>query len=141
MVAMNKISEIEFTEKPTSKDLEVLTDGLNAEMPDGGAFQPFAFFIRDDNKEIIAGCSGRVGLGVIYTHQLWVHLNYRKTGLGTKLIEKVHEYAKQKGCTMATLSTMSFQARGFYEKLGYVADLERFGYINNYSCIFLKRIL
>ena len=29
----------------------------------------------------------------------------------------------------------------FYEKLGYVKDFERFGYIENSSCIFMKKLL
>jgi len=37
---------------------------------------------------------------------------------------------------------MSFQgAKAFYEKLGYVSDFERHGYIQNSSCLFMRKEL
>ncbi|WP_242837230.1 GNAT family N-acetyltransferase [Holospora elegans] len=80
--------------------------------------------------------------GSIYTDQLWVHPDHRKRGLGHKLMEAVHDYGRRSGCSMATVTTMSFQCtKVFYEKLGYVSDFERTGYTRGSSCIFLKRSL
>jgi GNAT superfamily N-acetyltransferase len=80
---------------------------------------PFAFFIRDEKNQIIAGCNGSVIFGSIYTDQLWVHPDHRKNGLGHQLMEAVHDYGRRSGCSMATVATMSFQgAKSFYEKLG-----------------------
>jgi hypothetical protein len=43
-------------------------------------------------------------------------------------MEAVHSYGLKSGCSMATVTTMSFQdAKAFYEKLGYVVDFERSG--------------
>ena len=98
--------------------------------------------MRDEHNQIIAGCNGSVIFGSIYTDQLWVHPNYRKNGLGHQLMEAVHDYGRKSECSMATVTTMSFQgAKTFYEKLGYVSDFERPGYTQNSSCIFLKRSL
>lgn len=80
--------------------------------------------------------------GSIYTDQLWVHPDYRKSGLGCKLMEAVHDYGHKCGCTMATVATMSFQgAKAFYEKLGYISDFVRYGYIYSSSCNFMKKEL
>jgi len=80
--------------------------------------------------------------GSIYTDQLLVHPDHRKKGLGHQLMEAVHDYGRKSGCAMATVATMSFQgAKAFYEKLGYISDFERHGYMQNSSCIFLKRSL
>ena len=77
--------------------------------------------------------------GSIYTDQLWVNKNYRKSGLGKKIMEAVHDYGRKIGCSTVTVATMSFQgAREFYEKLGYVVDFERTGYAKNSKCVFLK---
>ncbi len=115
---------------------------INQETPAFGSAYPFAFFIRDESNQIIAGCNGSVVFGAIYTDQLWVHPDHRNKGLGHQLMTQVHDYGREHGCTMGTVATMSFQAaKTFYEKLGYVVDFERSGYAQGSSCIFLKRSL
>jgi GNAT superfamily N-acetyltransferase len=133
---------IVFTSAPASEDIDFLTHKINEETPEFGEAHPFAFFIRDEKNQIIAGCNGSVIFGSIYTDQLWVHPDHRKKGLGHELMKAVHDYGRRSGCSMTTVATMSFQgAKSFYEKLGYVSDFERPGYTQNSSCIFLKRNL
>jgi len=137
-----RLQEIEFTTSPIATDIDFLTQKINQETPEFGAAYPFAFFLRDERNQIIAGCNGSVIFGSIYTDQLWVHPDHRKNGLGHKLMEEVHDYGRKSACSMATVATMSFQgAKTFYEKLGYVVDFERPGYTHSSSCIFLKRSL
>jgi GNAT superfamily N-acetyltransferase len=134
--------KIEHTLAPHHEDIDFLTQKINQETPDVGTAYPFAFFIRNNPGEIIAGCNGSVIFGAIYTDQLWVHPNHRNQGVGRQLMEKVHQYGREIGCVMATVASMSFQnARKFYEHLGYQCDFERPGYAKNASCIFLKKIL
>ncbi|WCR58000.1 GNAT family N-acetyltransferase [Wolbachia endosymbiont of Ctenocephalides felis wCfeJ] len=133
---------IEHTTSPNSRDIEFLYKKINEETADKGTFSPFAFFIRDDSKQTIAGCSGFVIYGSIYTDLLWVHSDYRRKGMGRQLMEKVHGYGREVHCKIATVATMNFQmARGFYEKLEYKCDFVRPGYINGAICIFLKKVL
>lgn len=133
---------IQYTSTPASEDIDFLTQRINQETSEFGEAHPFAFFIRDERNQIIAGCNGSVIFGSIYTDQLWVHPGSRKKGLAHQLMEAVHDYGRRSGCSMATVATMSFQgAKTFYEKLGYVSDFERPGYTQNSSCIFLKRSL
>jgi GNAT superfamily N-acetyltransferase len=133
---------LEHTSTPASEDIDFLTQKINQETSEFGEAHPFAFFIRDEKNQIIAGCNGSVIFGSIYTDQLWVHPDHRQIGLGHKLMEQVHDYGRKLGCSMATVATMSFQgAKIFYEKLGYLMDFERSGYTQNSSCIFLKRSL
>lgn len=134
--------KIRYTQSPNSEDINFLSQKINEEVSDKGSAYPFAFFIRTDQGEIIAGCNGSVIFGVIYTDQLWVSKSYRNQGLGRELMKRVHDYGRHAGCTMATCATMNFQeAQSFYEKLGYEADFERKGYIDGSTCIFLRKIL
>lgn len=134
--------KIQYTSTPENAGIDFLTQKINQETPEFGAAFPFAFFIRDGNDQIIAGCNGSIIYGSIYTDQLWVDPNHRKDGLGHKLMMQVHDYGLKNGCTMATVSTMSFQdAKEFYEKLGYVVDFERSGYTHGSSILFLRKIL
>ena len=134
--------QLEFTKNPDSTVINFITQQMNEEVVEFGAAYPFAFFMRNESGNIIAGCNGSVVFGCIYTDQLWVHKEYRKRGLGKQLLQAVHEYGRKVGCRIATLNTMSFQkARSFYEKLGYSIDCERPGYAQNSSCLFMKKEL
>lgn len=134
--------KIEYTTSPSSKDIEFLSQKINGETIDKGISSQFAFFIRDDTKQIVAGCSGSVIYGSIYTDLLWVHPDCRRKGLGRQLLEKVHDYGREMHCKIATVATMNFQkARGFYEELGYKCDFVREGYVDGSTCMFLRKTL
>jgi hypothetical protein len=79
---MKSFVNIQYTSTPASEDIDFLTQKINQETPEFGEAYPFAFFIRDERNQIIAGCNGSVIFGSIYTDQLWVHPNHRKKGLG-----------------------------------------------------------
>ena len=133
---------IEHTSTPASADIDFLTQKINKETPQFGEARPFAFFARNEHNQIIAGCNGSVIFGSIYTDQLWVNPDHRRTGLGYKLMEAVHDYGCKSGCRIATVATMTFQgAKSFYEKLGYVVDFERSGYTKDSSCLFMRKEL
>ena len=50
---------------------------------------------------------------------LWLPPALRGQGLGHKLLTLAEAEARRRGCTRAQLRTFDFQARGFYEKVGY----------------------
>lgn len=134
--------DCEFTEQPDAHEIDYLTDKINCETPDYGAATPFAFYMRDDTGELIAGANGFIIFGSIYTDQLWVAPEYREQGKAMDLMERIHHYGLKHGCTMATVQTMSFQgAQVFYEKLGYEVDFERDGYSSESRLLFMIKIL
>lgn len=133
--------KFEIIQNPSSKDLDFLTQKINEETTAYGSAYPFAILVRDEKKSIIAGCNGSIVFGSIYTDQLWVQPAYRKKGLGRQLMEAVHTFGRQQGCTLATVATMSFQVPNFYQKLGYKVDFSRQGYHKGSTCIFLSKPL
>jgi len=52
----------------------------------------------------------------------------RGSGIGRRLLSEAEAEAIRRRCRGALLDTFSFQARGFYERLGYSA----FGVIDDY---------
>ncbi|NQY42751.1 MAG: GNAT family N-acetyltransferase [Legionellales bacterium] len=136
------MNEISYFALPNNKDIDFLTYRINAETSEYGRVSPFGFFAKDSSEQIIAGANGYLLYGTIYTDQLWVMKNYRNKGIARNIMDKIHSLGKEAGSTMATVQTMSFQsAERFYEKLGYIKDFQRFGYINNSYCIFMKKTL
>ena len=136
------MNKIEYTKTPATSDVDFITKQINQETSEYGEAYPFAFFMRDDDSKIIAGANGFVIYGAIYTDQLWVDKDYRGQGFAKKIMDKTHEVGKLEGCKIATVQTMTFQgAQSFYEKLGYVQDFKRAGYVNGSSCIFMRKAL
>jgi GNAT superfamily N-acetyltransferase len=98
--------------------------------------------MRDADSKVIGGANGFIMYGAIYTDQLWVDKEHRRRGIAKKIMAEVHEFGKLEGCTIPTVQTMSFQgAQNFYEKLGYIQDFKRTGYINGSNCIFMRKSL
>ncbi len=55
----------------------------------------------------------------IYVDELWVAPESRREGLGRKLMQLAEEFAESEGLSGIWLWTQSWQAEGFYRRLGY----------------------
>jgi N-acetylglutamate synthase-like GNAT family acetyltransferase len=84
------------------------------------ACDPFTIHLKSDDDEIIAGIKGDVFGALIKVHIFWVEEKHRRKGLGTKLMQALEKYALIKSCEIIELNTAEFQAKGFYEKLGFI---------------------
>jgi GNAT superfamily N-acetyltransferase len=80
---------------------------------------PVAFFLRDENGEILGGLIGHIWAAWLHVKTLAIAAPVRGRGFGKELMKSAETYAVNRGCTDAYLDTFSFQARPFYEKLGY----------------------
>lgn len=57
----------------------------------------------------------------LYLGILWIHEDYQKRGIGTKLIESGVEYAKENGCAfIRTMPDLESSSELFYQKNGFV---------------------
>lgn len=88
----------------------------------------FAFFLRDERQEIVAGLSGWTWAGACEVRTLWVHPTLRGRGHGRALLAAAEEEAGARGCSVILIASYSFQAPGFYERCGYerVFELKEF---------------
>jgi len=85
-------------------------------------WNPLDFVIKNESGNEIAGILAGIGYwNGLEIKILWVDENYRKKGLGTKLLQHLEKIAKEKGVTVAMLDTFDFQAEEFYIKNGYLS--------------------
>lgn len=75
--------------------------------------------VRGDDGRLHGGVVGRLAGDSVYMEVVWNDEAVRHTGKGSQMMRLVEEEAKRLGAKEAWLYTMSFQARPFYEKLGY----------------------
>lgn len=81
--------------------------------------QLFAFFVRDEQQEIVAGISGWTWAHACEIRDLWVHPALRGQGYGERLLTSAEQEAKLRGCKVILISSYSFQAPAFYQAQGY----------------------
>ncbi len=86
-------------------------------------------FARDSKGNIIGGIIGKTYWNYLEVSFLWVHEEYRTKGHGSALLSAAEQEALKRGCCHVLLDTFSFQALGFYTKLGY----EEFGCLAGFT--------
>ena len=80
---------------------------------------PVNFVLRGQRNDVLGGVLGQLWGSWLQVTYLWVAEAARGAGHATRLMEEAETYARSRGAVGATLETYSFQARPFYERLGY----------------------
>ncbi len=75
------------------------------------------FYAHDDEGNLIGGVQGNFEWDWLHISHLWVKESGK--GLGKKLMKEIEAYAKENKKTGIFLDTFAFQAKPFYEKIGY----------------------
>lgn len=102
----------------------------------------FKRYVIKKNNEIIAGVNAVIyHWGMLFVDELFVSEAYRHNKLGSYLMKRVEEEAKELGATLSHTDTFDFQAKDFYLKQGY----EIFGELVNcppgHTRFYLKKVL
>ena len=87
-------------------------------------FEEFTFAAEDDGK--IAGIiTGRAYYNEVHIGDLIIGKDYRRAGIGSRLVAAVEDDFKGRGYEKIALTTFGFQAPEFYKKLGYELEFVR----------------
>jgi GNAT superfamily N-acetyltransferase len=97
--------------------------------------------IEDDNGQVVGGLWGRTVFGWLFIELVFVPESMRGNGLGAELVTRAEREALSRGCHSAWLDTFEFQARGFYERLGYSCFGELADFPVGFSRYFMKKTL
>ncbi|UIL52809.1 MULTISPECIES: GNAT family N-acetyltransferase [Pantoea] len=97
--------------------------------------------LYDDFHHIQGGLLAHTWCGTLDIHFLWIEDACRQQGTGRQLMQAAEEEARNRDCHMSVVDTMSFQARGFYEKLGYRVYGEQHGYAQRFARYYLAKKL
>jgi GNAT superfamily N-acetyltransferase len=122
--------------------LDAIDNGLdvyNAQFAPA-TFEEFAVPLKTATGEVKGGIYAMAWAGMLFIKWFWIDESLRRAGHGRKLMEAAEEEGRRRGCTAVWLDTFEFQARPFYEKLGY----ELFGTLDfpaGFKRYFLKKAL
>jgi GNAT superfamily N-acetyltransferase len=123
--------EPRIDEEVSAEDRETILTGLRAfnESQIGPANHlPVQLVVRDAQREVIGGLLGDTKWGWLYVDKLWIAERARGLGLGSRLLARAEDVARERGCIGVFLSTFEHQARPFYEQRGY----ELFGTLDGF---------
>jgi len=103
--------------------------------------QPVAILVNDDDGNPVGGLYGRMFYDWLFVEYLAIPIEMRGQDIGTALMTQAEELARAQGCIGIWLDTFTFQARGFYEKLGYRVFGELEDYPRDAARYFLSKRL
>lgn len=135
---------LDMDENPSAEDLRQVVDGVrtyNQGIVGNGPPRAVACFLRDDEGQIVGGAHGELWGRSVHIAAMWVDESQRGKGHGSALLTAVEECAAKHGATLAYLETTSFQARPFYESLGYCVFGELVGIDEGCTLFFLQKEL
>lgn len=124
--------KLELTDIPALDELNMIRMGLSsfnvAKIPELLKLpeDDYLVVLYEDDK-IVGGAICEFDWGWLFIDTLWVDESLRGKSYGKLILQAAEAYAAQKGVQHAYLYTTSFQAKPFYEKLGYTL----FGEIQN----------
>lgn len=131
--------EFEIAESTAPNDAAFVFDQLSAHSDPllGDEPRNLCLVGRAPGGAIVGGLVGKTGWNYLEVSYLWVDERFRASGYASKLMQAAESEARRRGCQHARLDTFSFQALGFYTKLGYV----EFGRLPGYSGRFDRHFL
>jgi GNAT superfamily N-acetyltransferase len=139
------VPTVELTDKADWGVWQTLSRPLTAYNEQQAGPEDFRFLIlllRDpETREITGGLWGRTLYGWLYIHLLVIPEQQRRQGLGTRLVHMAEDEARARGCRGALVDTFSFQARPFYERLGYQVFATIEDYPPGHRCHSMKKLL
>jgi GNAT superfamily N-acetyltransferase len=127
---------------PEKATLDIIDKGLdvfNAKFSPE-EYSEFVAALKTETGEVKGGIYANAWSGMLSIKWLWIDEAHRGVGHGRALMDAAETEGRRLGCTAVWLDTFEFQARPFYEKLGY----ELFGTLDfpaGFKRYFMKKAL
>ena len=114
--------DFRITDKIEDKDKSDVFNGLleyNLERIEDKNPQDLGIYLEDENNCKLAGLIGNTHGNYLTVQFLWVSKEHRKEHIGSTILQKAENIARERGCKYVFLDTFHFQAPEFYKKHGY----------------------
>ncbi len=119
---MNNLQFIPIEGEPNPEDKKIMVDGMLAYHASKGhprKSETYTVLVKDDSAKLLGCVMVSFMWNGMSIQTLWVDESARSQGLGQRLMSMVEAEGLKRGCTIAYTDTFTWQAPGFYEKLGY----------------------
>lgn len=119
--------DIEYRENLDEEFYKIIDTEFNKFATKNGVtcnYVSFAFVAKEDNK-FVGIITGNSYYKEVHISDLIILEEYRNRHIGSKLMEAVENYYKNKGFENINLTTYGFQAPEFYKKCGFKIEFIR----------------
>ena len=96
-----------------------LLSEFNGRQAGPAAVTPLSLTLRGEDGAVAGGLYATSAYDWLIVELVLVPEAMRGRGVGSALLARAEEIARARGCIGIWLDTFSFQARGFYERLGF----------------------
>jgi GNAT superfamily N-acetyltransferase len=131
---------------------QALSEDLKKQIYEGFSHHAIAMIGHDEKFDAVAFVANEKGFfsgaivielfwGALHIKYVYVEDKYRGHGVATQLMENALKYGRDNKCPFAFVETMSFQALGFYKKMGFALEFTRSGYKHGTSFHYLRKDL
>jgi len=117
---------ISVEREPAAEDAAALSQGIvafnKASVPDlEEVAEEVRFFVlaKDQDGTLQGGIRAVCYWNTLHVELVWLDVTARGSGVGAQLMQACEDYARQHNCEKSFVETTSWQAKPFYEKLGY----------------------
>ena len=118
--------KIELTTNPEEKEAELISNGIvefnKKAIPDLEPVEAeikFFVFSKDEEGNVNGGIRAVCYWNTLHIELLWLSESLRGLGIGKEMIKKAENFALKNNCENVFVETTSWQAKPFYEKVGY----------------------
>lgn len=112
-----------LTDQPTDADRCMVERGLgeyNEQQVGYRDARPVAALLRDpDTGETLGGMIGRTSYGLLFIDLVCLPETVRGQDIGSELLRMMETEGARRGCKSGFLYTITHQAPGFYQRLGW----------------------
>jgi GNAT superfamily N-acetyltransferase len=119
---MSGVTRVSVEPAASTADIDVVQAGLrafNVARIGEPHEEPVQIFLRDERQQVVGGLLGHIRWRWMYVAKLWIDASHRGGGHGTELMTAAEALARARDCIGVYLDTFEYQARPFYERLGY----------------------
>jgi ribosomal protein S18 acetylase RimI-like enzyme len=136
---MNEL-KFETKDNPTSEEQKIIRDGIIGFNQSIINDKPkcFNIFVKQ-NENIIGGAIIYQHKDALYIDVLWCMEEYRRKGIGSKLIGMIEADAQHKSIKKLFVDTYAFQAQEFYKKHGFNIIGCAPEYLRGHDRIFMRK--
>ncbi len=117
---------IEITTNPNDSDAKTISKGIidfnHLKVPDLEPLEAevkFFVFAKNEENAVIGGVRATCFWNTMHIELLWLSEECRGKGMGKALIDSAENFAIKHNCEKVFVETTSWQAKPFYEKVGY----------------------
>lgn len=122
-VVAREVAEIFAVDQPDPGLFAAIVRPLaefNAPFAGPAGFQPLLLALRaPPGGAVVGGLAGDMMYGWLSIQALFVPLWLRRQGVGARLLRAAETEARRRGLNGMVVNTFSFQARPFYERMGF----------------------